>query len=363
MMLERPDLSQVDPAVQAYIEALEEELAYRRAASEAKPSRARNQGKPAAAEEEVEELAAPPEPSEPPTTLQVITVSASGLAKRTPRHLYGRQRRGGMGIFDLDSPVGDPPQWLLIADEADSLVLLTNQARAFRVAVATLPTSPIRSRGQSLFAALGLYPGEQVVALLPGQRSTYAAILCERGWVVCVAGQFFTENLRPTNVLYDYKKYGAAVAACWVRSEQDLLMLSQHGLGVRLAVKKVPAQGCVGMRLDPDDVATAITTVESEGSVFLVSADGKGSVRLMPGFAAMKGPGTGGKAALKTDHLVGATSVAAGDDLFLIARSGKLIRFSADEVPPKEGVVQGVNCMSLRSDEVVALAVGKPLKG
>jgi DNA gyrase subunit A len=223
-----------------------------------------------------------------------------------------------------------------------------------------LPAAPIRGRGQPLLASLGLYPGEQLATLLPGPRSTYAAILCERGWVVCVAGQFFAENLRPTNVLYDYKKYGAAVAACWARSEQELLMVSQYGLGVRLAVKKVPAQGCVGIRLDPDDAAAAITTIEPEGGVFLVSADGKGSIRLMPGFAPMKGPGTGGKAALKTEHLVGAASVAAGDDLFLIARSGKLIRFGADEVPPKEGVVQGVNCMALRTDQVAALAVARP---
>ena len=31
------------------------------------------------------------------------------------------------------------------------------------------------------------------------------------------------------------------------------------------------------------------------------------------------------------------------------------IRFRAGEVPAKEGVVQGVSCMSLRADEVVAV--------
>jgi hypothetical protein len=36
---------------------------------------------------------------------------------------------------------------------------------------------------------------------------------------------------------------------------------------------------------------------------------------------------------------------------------GKIIRFRANEVPPKEGPVQGVNCMTLRSDEAVGLAV------
>jgi hypothetical protein len=35
---------------------------------------------------------------------------------------------------------------------------------------------------------------------------------------------------------------------------------------------------------------------------------------------------------------------------------GKMIRFQAAEVPAKEGVVQGVNCMTLRADLCMTLA-------
>ena len=92
MNLERPDLSLVSPDVRAYIEALEAELA----ATRKSPPRAR--------ESFADELAELNEPSEPPTTFQVITATAGGIIKRTPRHLYDRQRRGGMGVFDLDAP-------------------------------------------------------------------------------------------------------------------------------------------------------------------------------------------------------------------------------------------------------------------
>ena len=115
MTVERPNLSQVDPVIRAYVESLEAEI-----------ERLRN------GDDSPDESAAPPEPAEPPTTLNLITLSASGLAKRTPRHLYGRQRRGGMGIFDLEAPDGDPPTSLAIADESATVILLTNHARAFR---------------------------------------------------------------------------------------------------------------------------------------------------------------------------------------------------------------------------------------
>jgi DNA gyrase subunit A len=68
---------------------------------------------------------------------------------------------------------------------------------------------------------------------------------------------------------------------------------------------------------------------------------------------------------MKADAIVGVAAVhdtgvhdtgETQTDLFAISRLGKIIRFQAAEVPPKEGVVQGVNCMNLRADECVALA-------
>src|SRR5687767_10102207 len=169
MNLERPDLSQVDPTVLAYIESLESEIE-------------RLRGSEAEAPSESVEAAPPLEPNEPPTTLNLITLSQSGIAKRTPRHLYSRQRRGGMGIFDLETPEADPPAFLVIADESQTLILFTTQAHAFRLPVSDLPESPIRSRGHSLIASLNLLSDERLAAILPDQTGGSAAFLTERGY-------------------------------------------------------------------------------------------------------------------------------------------------------------------------------------
>src|SRR5262245_237853 len=108
--MQRPDLSGAESSVLAYIEALEHELAALREAAGAEPER----------EESFE-------PSEPPTTVNVVSISRAGLAKRTPRHHYSRQRRGGMGVFDLDSAEDDPPAHLLLADAAAGLTVITDQ--------------------------------------------------------------------------------------------------------------------------------------------------------------------------------------------------------------------------------------------
>jgi DNA gyrase subunit A len=84
--------------------------------------------------------------------------------------------------------------------------------------------------------------------------------------------------------------------------------------------------------------------------VFLLGDDGKGTIRHMSGFRSNKSPGAGGKVALKADKLVAALSVKDQDDIFIISKLSKIIRFQAVEIPVKEGTVQGVICMSLRAD-------------
>ena len=197
MNLERPDLSLVSPDVKAYIEALEAELA----ATRKSPPRAR--------ESFADELAELNEPSEPPTTFQVITATAGGIIKRTPRHLYDRQRRGGMGIFDLDAPDEDPPALLTIADVTQHLIVVTSLGRAFPVAVSQLAESPVRGRGESLRKWLPLTADERVALLAPDLGAGYFTLVTRRGQVRRWRYNVFGRNLAPGTLLVDIREGGA----------------------------------------------------------------------------------------------------------------------------------------------------------
>lgn len=340
--LPRPDLSSADPAVRAYVEALEAELARRHTAE--------------APAEEIEN-AEPLEPQEAPTTLNVVTISAGGLAKRTPRHLYDRQRRGGMGIFDLDTPADDAPAFVAVLDIAHDLVVFTNHGRAFHVAIDRLAEAPVRGRGQPLLPHVALHPEERIAAVLPAGRGLAVALLTERGFVRTLPAHVVGQAMTPGTTLFRHLDYGLLIAACWTGGAGDLFVASQRGLAIRFPERALPLPGGLGLRLEAGDRAVAIEAVQPPDgeALLLLSADGRGTIRLMSGFAANKAPGGGGKTAMKTDHLVGVVAVEPGDDLFILSRLSKIIRFRAGEVPGKEGVVQGVNCMALRADTCVAL--------
>jgi DNA gyrase subunit A len=341
MMLERPDLSQVDPAVRDYVEALEAEIARLRSGESIAPDSDEDAAR---------------EPAESPTTINVVTISAAGFAKRTPRHLYIRQRRGGMGVFDLECARYDHPLCLLIADQGRRLVLITNQARAFHLAVDDLAEAPVHAKGESLVERLALQPGERPALAFPEPDRGYVTLASDRGYVRSVLYHYLGENLRPGAVVYDAKSFGLPAAACWSPGDGDLFLATRRGRAIRFPEKQVALQGGPGIRLEADDAVAAIAAVRDDSRVLLLSGDGKGTVRLMSGFAPNKEPGGGGKTAMKTDRLVGALVVQPTDDLFIISRLSKIIRLRAAEVPDTEGVVQGVRCMGLRADEAVALA-------
>lgn len=363
METQRPDLAAVDPEIRTYIESLEAEIERLKQAAQQTAAHAGRRPQPARAGRIEDDLDAVEEvavPSEPPTTIQVITATASGIAKRTPRHLYQRQRRGGMGVFDLDAPNDEPPGVLAMAEEGQSLLVLTNLARAFRLPVSIFPEDGVRATGGAITNRLDLMEDESLVAMLPIQAQGYVAMLSERGIVRMLRHHVFGEHMKQGTPMYDLKSFGALVSACWTPGDGDLFIATRQGRGIRFSEKLVPPAGGPGIRLTPGDAAVAITPVYEDSGVFLIGADGRGTVRLMSGFAANKSPGAGGKIAIQTDDLVSAAVVEEQDDVFVISRLSKIIRFPVSQVPAKDGVVQGVVCMSLRGDEPVALVASPP---
>ncbi|MEM7029381.1 MAG: DNA gyrase C-terminal beta-propeller domain-containing protein [Chloroflexota bacterium] len=341
--MERPDLSQTTPDIRAYIEYLETELA-------------RASKKPVSNKQATVSATPPLEPSEPPTTINLITLSKAGFIKRTPRHLYPRQRRAGMGIFDLEIQEEDTPFQLALADQNESVIVVTSLARAFRLAVDSFAEAPVRAKGIALETLLPLEPEETATILLSCQDTGQLSIVSQRGQVRQFRAHYFSEAMNPGLSLWEIRDFGSPLAACWSSGSDDLFVATQKGKAIRFAESKIPVRGCQAIRLDSEDQIVGVTAVQSDSGVFLLNAEGKGTIRLMDGFSANKAPGSGGKVAMKTDHLIDIQTIRADMDLFVISSLSKIIRFQAEEVPATPGVVQGVHCMALRADQVVALA-------
>ncbi|MDO8971719.1 MAG: DNA gyrase C-terminal beta-propeller domain-containing protein [Saprospiraceae bacterium] len=287
--------------------------------------------------------------------MNILTTSRSGIAKRTHRHLYNRQHRGGMGIFDLDSDDNDPPVCLAGVDDSQNLLLFTNKARVFRYNLNRVPDNPIRSKGEALFDRIPLEADESLMGILSERSSGSVALIGANGRVRVLRHHLFGEHLKPGTAMYPYNDFGPLASVCWTNGDGELLVVSRYGVGIRFNEKLIPPTGDLAIKLSGDDRVVAITPVYADSEVFVIGADGKGTLRSMSGFAPNKSMGGSGKQLFKSNKVVGMVTVSSNDDLFIISQLSKIIRFRADEVPVSEGVVQGVICMSLRADEVTAV--------
>lgn len=355
--MQRPDLSNVDPEIVAYIEYLERKTGTKSGIGRMAASNSQVDG-----EDDSEFLNRnEPLPAEIESPFFILTVTRQGGAKRTYRHIYGRQHRGGMGVFGIDLVGDDEPVILSEAEENQNLLFFTSRARVFRQPLSIISSGPINARGDMVANRFALEPEESLVAVLPEMARGYIALVTRGGRVRCLRHHLFGEHMRPGTSFFNINEYGPLASACWTPGDADLVILTQGGMAIRFSEKTISPQGDQGIRLSTNDHVVAVASVNEESGLFIAGADGRGTVRLMSGFAANKTLGGSGKIAIKNNKVVGAVAVEAKDDLFLLSRLGKIVRFPASEVPTTEGVVQGVNCMGLRADEVIAVIKCGPI--
>lgn len=340
MTIDRPDLSGLPEEVRTYIEYLENQLAAFQEIGNRKP----------------DDPAQLPEIQEAPTTQNLITMSKSGWIKRTARHLYNRQKRGGMGVFDIDLVTNDEPLRITVVDDSDQLLVLTNLAHAHHFPVNRLSQVPIHHRGEEIKSFIELANNEHITTILPNPTSGYILVVSENGFIRRLRNHIFGDYMKPGTQVMDTRQAGELITAAQSNGEGDVLIATRNGLAIRFPEKTIPPQGCPGIRLREGDVPVSVCGVKNNSGVLFIGADGNGTIRLMSGFSQNKAPGSGGKIAIKTDQLSAATPINETDEIFVISRLGKIIRFHAAEIPPKEGVVQGVLCMSLRADICVDAA-------
>lgn len=298
--------------------------------------------------------------------VMVITVTNQGLCKRTPINDYSAQRRGGVGVFDIQTSRDDQVAHVLVGREAAALLVLSSRGRAFRVTVETLPLTEIRGRGASLPERLMFTEGETIGALLALDEEQddrpNVLIATASGWLRSLHRNYVGPRLQPGTLLVEPGRGGAPAAATLSNGGGDVLVALRSGAAYRFAEQLIRREGVRGIQVRPDDAVIGLAVIAEGGgeAIFLASGDGLGARRGDDTFSANKSPGGQGKVIMKTDALAGVAAVTEQSEVFGVSGLGKIIRFAVAEVPAKAGNVQGVNIMDCRGDQLTAIAVTTP---
>ncbi|HEY4494651.1 MAG TPA: DNA gyrase subunit A, partial [Candidatus Paceibacterota bacterium] len=102
-----------------------------------------------------------------PDEESVLVLTKGGYIKRTNPDEYRKQKRGGVGVVDLDTKEEDFISHLIYASAHNDILFFTDKGKAYQIKMYELPEGKRATKGKSIMNFLSLSEGEKVTSILP----------------------------------------------------------------------------------------------------------------------------------------------------------------------------------------------------
>ncbi|MCC3318235.1 DNA gyrase subunit A [Nocardia africana] len=300
----------------------------------------------------------------------VVTITATGYAKRTKTDLYRSQKRGGKGVQGAGLKQDDLVKHFFVTSTHDWLLFFTNLGRVYRAKAYELPEANRTARGQHVANLLAFQPEEkiaQVIRIKTYEDAPYLVLATRNGLVKKSKLTDFDSNRTGGIVAVNLRDGDELVGAALCSADDDLLLVSAHGQSIRFTANDEvlrpmgrATSGVQGMRFNADDELLSLNVVR-DGTYLLVATAGGYSKRTA--IEEYTAQGRGGKGVLtiqydpKRGSLVGALIVDNDDELYAITSGGGVIRTAANQVRKAGRQTKGVRLMNLgEGDTLLAIA-------
>jgi len=259
-----------------------------------------------------------------------IVLTQGGYIKRTNPDEYKNQRRGGVGVVDLNTKEEDFVTQFLTASTHSDLLFFTDKGKVYQIKMYDIPEGKRATRGKSIMNFIALGSEEKITSILPVPKD--------------VKGK---EGL-------------------------SLNLVTKNGVGKRVSAKSfadVRASGIIAIRLDADDLLVSASLVERGDSVILVSAKGQ-SIRFKENDVREMSRSAGGVRVMKLpkgDSIIGAHVVRKDADkpmLLVVTQNGYGKKTSLDEYKIQNRGGSGIKTASVtaKTGQLMAAAVVTPLE-
>ncbi|MDP3965171.1 MAG: DNA gyrase subunit A [bacterium] len=310
----------------------------------------------------------------------VLVLTQGGYIKRTNPNEYRRQKRGGVGVMDLDTKEEDFVTQFLTASAHNDILFFSDRGKAYQLKMYDLPEGKRATKGKSIMNFLSLEQGETVTSVLAMPKEIKASeglslvLATKNGTIKKVAADKFRDVRRSGLISITLDKGDALICARFARKGDDIILTTSKGQSIRFAESDVremgrQAGGVRGIKIGAGDfvVGSDIVPASSKSAELLVlSSTGYGKKTKLSEYKTQGRGGSGIKTmsiTAKTKQLVGAAVVTggkSGGELVAISQKGTAIRTGLDEISTLSRATQGVRVMKLRENDKVASFVVFP---
>lgn len=302
----------------------------------------------------------------------VLVFTAGGYIKRTDPSEYRTQRRGGVGVMDLDTKEEDFVTSFLSCSTHEDILFFTDKGKAYQIKAYELPEGRRATKGKSIMNYLSLSAEERVTSILAMPREAKEAaklsllMVTERGVVKKTAGDAFKDVRRSGLIAIKLQPKDQLLAARFVESGDDISLVTAKGQSIRFREKDVRemgrgAGGVRGMKLKGDDkivTADVVRKVYHKPLLIVISEQGYGKMTEMGEYKTQGRGGSGIRTANvtpKTGKVVAGMVIPDQEgELVAISKQSQVIRVPLAEISVSGRSTQGSRIMKLRPGDAIA---------
>ena len=327
----------------------------------------------------------------------IITLTHTGLIKRTNVSSYRSQHRGGKGVIGMATREGateednDFIEHLFTASTHDYLMFFTNTGRMYVERVHEIPDMGRAAKGRNIANLLELKTGETIAALIrvisrpngnkedaTWQQPGELFFATRQGTVKKTTLNEFANvrkdgiiaiTIEPGDTLIDVKlTHGSIVEKEEVQDPgDDVVLITHDGMSIRFSESDVrsvgrSAAGVKGITLEPGDQVVALAVVVPDAMLLVAGENGIGKRTLFDEYLIQAESGSrkqtrGGKGRVtmkiteKTGAVVGALTVRDADEIMLITSGGQMVRIFVKGIRETGRNTQGVKLINLTGDD------------
>ena len=299
----------------------------------------------------------------------VLVFTAGGYVKRTDPSEYKIQKRGGVGVIDLETKEEDFVTMLMTADTHSDLLFFTNKGKAYQIKMYELPEGKRATKGKSIMNFLSLGGDEKVTSILavPKKAKEEKAslfLITKKGTAKKVTYDSFKDVRRSGIIAIRLDAGDELQKVLRVQKGQSVILGSTQGQSIRFAESDIremgrTAGGVRAMKLGKNDEIIGADVVATEEATYMLTlgANGIGKKTEIEEYKIQKRGGSGIKTAKitpKTGALMVAMVVHDGTELVAMSKKGQVIRVDLATVPSSGRQTQGVTIMKLRPGDSLA---------
>jgi len=305
-----------------------------------------------------------------PEKESVLVFTKGGYVKRTDPSEYHAQKRGGVGVIDIETKDEDFVTMLISANTHSDLLFFTNLGKAYQIKMYDIPEGKRATKGKSIMNFISLGAEEKVTSILPidkEMKNTVETLMMvtKMGVAKKVGAESFKDVRRSGLIAIKLDKDDELQAVLAISKGDDVALATTLGQSIRFKETDVremgrSAGGVRAIKLSKSDFVIGVDRIpkgENKLSILTLSSNGFGKKTNIKEYKTQNRGGSGIKTAkvtAKTGKLIVAKIVGEESEIIAVSQKGQVIRISLDSLPTSGRQTQGVTVMKLRGGDNIA---------